>query len=71
MSWIYIEDEPTEKVKQTRIVNSGERRCTIAFVYPNSDEEHILYCADPNCDHEIQAQWSGIKCIKCGGWYCA
>lgn len=30
-----------------------------------------LYNASPNCDHLIQAQFSGIKCIKCGGWYCA
>lgn len=30
-----------------------------------------LYSADPNCNHEIEAQWSGIKCIHCRGWYCA
>lgn len=30
-----------------------------------------LYSADPNCEHEIEAQWSGIKCIHCRGWYCA
>lgn len=32
---------------------------------------HVLYSADPNCDHEIEPQWSGIKCIHCNGWYCA
>lgn len=30
----------------------------------------VLYGADPNCVHEIEAQCSGIKCVKCGGWYC-
>jgi hypothetical protein len=30
----------------------------------------FLYNADPNCDHEIETLWSGIKCKKCTGWYC-
>lgn len=30
-----------------------------------------LYNADPNCDHDIETQWSGVKCRKCPGWYCA
>lgn len=29
-----------------------------------------LYNADPNCEHEIQELWSGIKCKKCPGWFC-
>jgi DNA-directed RNA polymerase subunit RPC12/RpoP len=34
--------------------------------------EILLYGADPNCDHVLDP-WctSGIKCLKCGGWYCA
>lgn len=31
---------------------------------------HDLFDADPNCQHEIDAKWSGIKCKKCGGWFC-
>ena len=36
-------------------------------------DEHILYHADPDCEHEIVGgdNYSGIKCRKCGGWYCA
>lgn len=35
----------------------------------NPDEE--LYQADPKCDHYIiPASGGGIKCIKCGGWFC-
>lgn len=30
-----------------------------------------LYNADPNCEHEIILLWSGIKCSKCSGWFCA
>ena len=30
-----------------------------------------LYDADPNCEHEVIEQWSGVKCSKCPGWYCA
>ncbi len=29
-----------------------------------------LVGADPKCDHDIRAQWSGVKCVKCGGVYC-
>mgnify|MGYP000847438382 CR=1 FL=1 len=34
-------------------------------------ETPFLYDADPNCDHVIRSEWSGIKCTKCKGWYCA
>jgi ribosomal protein L40E len=29
-----------------------------------------LYAADPNCKHEVVAEWSGVKCRKCPGWFC-
>lgn len=30
-----------------------------------------LYNADPNCKHNIAPQLSGgVKCTKCGGWFC-
>lgn len=29
-----------------------------------------LWNADPDCDHDIKALWSGVKCTKCSGWYC-
>lgn len=32
--------------------------------------EGELYDANPNCEHEVVAQWSGVKCSKCSGWYC-
>ena len=32
--------------------------------------KYTLYDADPDCIHDIIPQWSGVKCIKCGGWYC-
>lgn len=30
-----------------------------------------LYNAKPDCVHEVETQWSGVKCRKCPGWYCA
>ena len=33
-------------------------------------EEILLVGADKECDHEIEAQWSGVKCTKCDGVYC-
>ncbi len=44
-----------------------ERESTNAYY----KEEGRLYNADPNCDHDIEEQWSGVKCRKCPGWYCA
>lgn len=29
-----------------------------------------LYSADPDCEHEVVGQWSGVKCSKCPGWFC-
>lgn len=30
-----------------------------------------LWDADPNCKHILDPKsWSGIKCLKCGGWFC-
>lgn len=31
----------------------------------------MLYNADPDCMHDIEALWSGIKCRNCPAWYCA
>lgn len=33
--------------------------------------EYFLYSADPDCEHEIELLWSGYRCTKCPGWYCA
>jgi hypothetical protein len=30
-----------------------------------------LYGADPECDHYVYAAWSGVKCARCRGWFCA
>lgn len=35
-------------------------------------ERWSLYGGDPKCKHEVYGQISGgVKCIKCGAWYCA
>lgn len=36
----------------------------------NNAHADSLYDADPDCDHEIQLEWSGVQCKKCTGWYC-
>lgn len=38
-----------------------------------SDEDDAveLYDADPNCEHVLDPNcMSGIRCTKCGGWFC-
>ena len=33
--------------------------------------EEELWDANPNCKHKIiNASGGGVKCIKCGGWFC-
>lgn len=39
--------------------------------YQDSLNRTHLYDADPNCEHHVVVQWSGVKCSKCRGWYCA
>ncbi len=32
---------------------------------------HTLWHADPDCAHKLDPNcWSGIRCLKCPGWYC-
>lgn len=33
-------------------------------------DESKLFHADPKCGHEVVAQWSGVACRKCSGWFC-
>lgn len=34
------------------------------------EPDYPLYDQDPECDHDIETQWSGYKCVKCLGWFC-
>lgn len=37
----------------------------------HQDEIGELYDADPTCWHVLDEKcWSGVKCLKCGGWFC-
>lgn len=65
-----IETEPLRKAHTLGNYSNNERQ-QIFFEYEGFWGRHILYNARPSCEHEIQAQLSGgIRCIKCGGWYC-
>ena len=44
---------------------------TIEVEYADGFGKQVLYGAKPSCKHKIQAQWSGIKCTICSGWYCS
>jgi hypothetical protein len=44
---------------------------TIEIKYDCMGIEAVLWKARPSCRHKVQAQPSGgIKCVKCGGWFC-
>jgi hypothetical protein len=38
---------------------------------PYNPDRWPLYNAKRTCNHVIELQWSGYKCINCDGWYCA
>jgi hypothetical protein len=53
-----LEEEDKKKQNNTKVTKH------------NKDEEE-LWNADPNCKHKIvNANGGGIRCIKCGGWFC-
>lgn len=35
-----------------------------------AESDDHLYDADPDCKHDIEMMWSGIRCKKCHGWNC-
>jgi hypothetical protein len=44
---------------------------TIYVKNKNGQNEIFLYDADPYCMHKLDPyQYSGIKCLLCGGWFC-
>lgn len=67
---LLIPDEPTRNATTIGEYENDENQ-TITFQYDDGLFEQTLYNAKPSCKHKIQAQASGIKCIKCHGWYCA
>lgn len=39
--------------------------------WSSEDGKTVLWGAEVGCEHEIQlANGGGIKCVKCGGWFC-
>lgn len=45
-----------------------DQGCPAHYAEEKGDE---LWGADPDCDHDIQAQpRGGVKCTKCAGWFC-
>ena len=62
----YLSDEFVEAWDNIKI----EKRQTVFIEYGGRTP---LYDALQSCDHKIVDgdNWSGIKCAKCGGWYCA
>lgn len=70
-----IEEDPCCPAVTIECENTSDELQTVTVKY-EKDTKHqgqtqLLYHAKPSCKHMVQAQWSGIKCIKCGGWYCA
>jgi hypothetical protein len=61
-------------VSQTVLKKYGIKKDEVIFLSNHTIVEPYkgeLYDADPNCEHEVVAQWSGVKCSKCSGWYCS
>lgn len=48
----------------------SHKECTFCDDATHFEPKVELYNADEDCEHEIETQWSGVKCKKCGGWFC-
>ena len=70
--WKHALDRIIKEVGQIKKM-LNEKRQTVTVTNKYGREIATLYNALPSCDHEIVDgdNWSGIKCKKCGGWYCA
>lgn len=55
--------------KGGRIENTNIKKVD-NIVTKDISSAYPLYDADPDCVHEIERQWSGVKCRKCNGWFC-
>lgn len=52
-------------------MSQNTTECPETDLHQHQKEIGELYDADPTCWHELDPDCSsGIKCIKCGGWFC-
>lgn len=48
-----------------------ERRLKNNRPYTDEGLNAKLYNANPHCKHWLDPNcWSGIRCVRCSGWYC-
>ncbi len=57
--------------QSTKLFNWNSKKKFTKKSKNKKSKKIFLYDADPNCEHKLHPNcWSGIKCIKCGGWFC-
>lgn len=62
-------DEYVSYIDAAKVANELTHEPAIKRKNQLADVE--LYDADPNCDHEEDLTcYNGVKCKKCGGWFC-
>ena len=68
----YIEKDDEIYKQEKEFIKELEKKEKHQTVYIEYGGKTPLYNALPSCNHEIVGgdNWSGIKCRKCGGWYC-
>lgn len=66
-------DKPIKLVIDTEFTVSKTKKVINGTPYIEYGGLTPLYNGDVNCVHEIIGgdNYSGIKCKKCNGWYCA
>lgn len=51
-----------------RALRDEGRKNTAGALADHQDTVGVLWDADPDCWHEMAS--SGVRCKKCGGWFC-
>lgn len=41
------------------------------LIEPVGGVDYRLWGGNSKCNHLVQAESSGCRCVKCGAWYCA
>ena len=67
---VYEQEATTMTPQVIPVVQTGDRVPVDSNHSVPPDPSSYLFDADPDCEHDVVALWSGVKCSKCPGWFC-
>lgn len=66
---LHFDDDVIRDAETVEVYNELRNDILVRYVdYPSAPLQNLAN-AKPSCKHKIQAQFAGIRCLKCGGWW--